>query len=307
MSEPVILVLGRAGQLASALADRGGAAVVAAGRPDFDLTDLDAAARLLDRIRPAAIINAAAYTAVDRAENEPDLAFALNRDGPAALARACARARLPLIHVSTDNVFDGTLDRAYRESDVPRPINVYGASKHAGECAVLDALPSALVVRTSWIFGGRSESFVSRLLGWAEGRDQLTIVGDQWGRPTYAPALAEALLTLAQRLIDGSVSGGLMHLAGGSVHSRAEQARMILDAASRRGRPATTVIPIASRDHPTAAERPLNAVLDCSLASREGIVLGPFRGDLEATLDRLLGPIGHDRRLTPESGRETAQ
>lgn len=296
MSGPTILVLGRSGQLASALADRGGGAVIAAGRPDFDLTEPGACERLIDRLRPAAVINAAAYTAVDRAESEPDLAFALNRDAPAALARTCARAGLPMIHVSTDSVFNGALDRAYRESDAPRPLNVYGASKHAGECAVLDALPSALVVRTSWIFGGRGPSFVSRLLGWAEGRDRLTVVGDQYGRPTYAPALAEALLTLARRRLDGLASGGLMHLAGQSVLSRAEQAKIILASAGRRGRPATAVIPIPSCSHPTPAKRPLNAVLDCSFAGRQGIALGPFQEDIEPTLDALLGPVEPDAR-----------
>lgn len=298
MSAPIILVLGRSGQLARALAERGGGSIVTAGRPDFDLTRPDASERLLDRLRPAAVINAAAYTAVDRAESEPELAFALNRDAPAALARACARAGLPLIHVSTDSVFDGAQDRPYRESDTPRPINVYGASKHAGECAVRDALPFALVVRTSWIFGGHGESFVSRLLSWAEGRDRLTIAGDQYGRPTYAPALAEVLLTLARRQLDGTVSGGLMHLAGESVLSRAEQARIILEAASRRGRLATAIVPVPSSLHPTPARRPLNAVLDCGLASRQGLALGPFRGDLTATLDALLGPAMPGERLT---------
>jgi len=298
MSAPVILVLGHSGQLARALADRGGGDIVTAGRPDFDLTHPDASERLLDRLRPAAVINAAAYTAVDRAESERELAFALNRDAPAALARACARAGLPLIHVSTDSVFDGTLDRAYREDDAPRPINAYGASKHAGECAVLDALPAALVVRTSWIFGAEGESFVSRLLGWAQEADQLTIVGDQWGRPTYAPALAEALLTLAGRLRDGAASGGLIHLAGGSILSRAEQARLILCAASRRGRRATRIIPIPSSVHLSAAKRPLNAVLDCSLAGGRGLALGPFHDDLEATLDRLLGLVEPSLRPT---------
>lgn len=297
MSAPIILVLGRSGQLAGALADRGGSNVVTAGRPDFDLTQPDASEHLLDRLRPDAVINAAAYTAVDRAESEPELAFALNRDAPAALARACACAGLPLIHVSTDNVFDGTQDRPYREGDVPSPINVYGASKHAGECAVLDALPSALVVRTSWVFGARGESFVSRLLGWAEGRDRLTIVGDQRGRPTYAPALADALLTLAWRQFGGNTGGGLMHLAGASVLSRAEQARVILCAAGRRGRAAPAVIPIPSSAYPTPARRPLNAVLDCGLAGRRGLALRPFHEDLEVTLDELLGPVEAGRRL----------
>nr|WP_047575255.1 dTDP-4-dehydrorhamnose reductase [Methylobacterium sp. ZNC0032] len=296
MSRPDILVLGRSGQLATALAERGGSAVLTVGRPAFDLAEPDAIERLIDRHRPAIVINAAAYTAVDRAESEPGLAFAVNRDGPAALARACARSGLALIHVSTDSVFDGELDRAYRESDQPRPINVYGASKYAGECAVLDALPSALVVRTSWIFGGHGESFVSRLLSWAEGRERLTVVGDQYGRPTYAPALAEALLKLSGRLCGGAVRGGVMHVAGASVLSRAEQARIILHSAAwRRGRAMAEIVPVPSSAHRTAAKRPLNAVLDCILAARHGIALGPFEADLETTLDNLLGSAGPER------------
>lgn len=302
MSAPTILVLGRSGQLAGALAERGRGAVVAAGRPEFDLTRPDAPARLLDMVRPAAVINAAAYTAVDRAESEPELAFALNRDGPAALAKACARAGLPLIHISTDCVFDGAKAGAYREADISRPLNIYGASKRAGERAVLEALPSALVVRTSWVFGPRGESFVTRLLGWAQGRETLTVAGDQRGKPTYAPALADALLALAPRLIGRTLPGGLLHLAGETVLSRAEQAQLILDAARRRGGPWARVIPVPSSAHATAAARPCNAVLDCTLAARLGIALGAFADDVEATLDRLIGPAAThlaQHRLNP--------
>lgn len=290
MRYPTILVLENSGQLATALADCGREAVVTVGRPNFDLTAAGASERVLDQFRAAAVINAAAYTAVDRAESEPDCAFALNRDGPAALAKACAQARLPFIHISTDCVFDGEKSGAYREADLPRPLSIYGASKRAGERAVLDALPSALVVRTSWLFGPWGDSFVTRLLGWARGRDSLTIVDDQYGRPTYAPALADALLVLAHRMIAGGVSGGLLHLAGETALSRAQQAQIILDAARTRGGPWARVIPVPSSAHPTAARRPLNAVLDCTLATGMGIALGSFRDDIEATLKCLLGP-----------------
>ncbi|MGX1788270.1 dTDP-4-dehydrorhamnose reductase [Bosea sp. NPDC055332] len=303
MNDPDILVLGRSGLLASALAERGRGAVVTVGRPDFDLASSDAPARLLDTLRPAAVINAAAYTAVDRAESEPELAFAINRDGPAALAKACARARVPLIHVSTDCVFDGTKVGAYHEADTPRPLNIYGVSKRAGERAVLDAMPSALVVRTSWTFGPQGESFVTRLLDWAKGRDSLTIVGDQRGKPTYAPALAEALLIFAHGMIAGSTTGGLMHLAGETALSRAEQAQIILDLARDRGGPWARVIPIPSSAHPTAARRPLNAVLDCTLAARRGIALGAFRRDIEIVLDCLLGPPLLRGAIQPELSR----
>jgi dTDP-4-dehydrorhamnose reductase len=292
MSAASILVIGRSGQLATALAAAGGASVIAAGRPEFDLAEPDAPRWLLDQIRPAAVINAAAYTAVDRAESEQEAAFALNRDGPARLATACARHAIPLIHVSTDSVFDGRKAGAYEETDTPRPLNVYGLSKLAGEQAVLEALPSALVVRTSWVFGPAGSSFVSKLLSWAAAQPALTIVGDQRGRPTYAPALAEALLRLARRMAtreDGAPQG-LMHLGGGSAMSRAEQAQAILAASAARGGPFAAVTPVPTAAHATPARRPLNAVLDCRLAARHGLVLGPFDLDLEATLDRLIGP-----------------
>lgn len=296
MTSPRILVLGKSGQLARALAERGQGTVASFGRPDFDLTVPGASQRLLEAFCPPAVINAAAYTAVDRAESEPELAFALNRDGPAALAKACARAGVPLIHISTDCVFDGAKEGAYHEADTPRPLNVYGASKRAGERAVLEAMPSALVVRTSWTFGPQGESFVTRLLAWAQQRDSLTMVGDQRGKPTYAPALAEALLSLAHGIIAGHATGGLMHIAGETALSRAEQAQIILDLARDRGGPWARVMPIPSSAHPTAARRPLNAVLDCTRAARQGIALGPFHHDIETTLDRLLGPAGSARR-----------
>lgn len=297
---PTILVIGRSGQLATALACTGNATIVTAGRPGFDFAAPDAPSWLLDQIRPAAVINAAAYTSVDRAESRPEPAFALNHRAPAALAQACARNRLPLIHVSTDCVFDGAKPGAYLETDEARPLNVYGRSKRAGEEAVLNALPSALVVRTSWIFGHTGENFVVRVLGWARRRSALTIVGDQRGRPTYAPALAAALLTLAQRMAarDPSTPAGLLHLAGASLLSRAEQAQMVLDASAARGGPWASVTPIPTSRHPTPARRPLNAALDCSLAARHGSVLGPFGPDLQATLDRLIGPADAAVRQT---------
>ncbi len=287
-----ILVIGRAGQLASELVAAGGATVITASRPGFDLTEPDASQWLLDQIRPTAVINAAAYTAVDRAESEPELAFALNRDGPARLAAACARCAIPLIHVSTDAVFDGAKAGPYTEADAPQPLSVYGRSKLAGERAVLEALPAALVVRTSWVFGPSGSNFITRLLSWASAQPALTIAGDQRGRPTYAPALAEALLGLAHRMVPGGAGApqGLLHLSGGSLMTRAAQAQAILAASAARGGPSAAVTPVPTVARPSAARRPLNAALDCTLAARHGIALGPFETDLEASLDQLIGP-----------------
>lgn len=295
MSGP-ILIVGQSGQLATdliAAANAHGLDAVAAGRPHLDLTKPDAPARMLDRIEPRAVINAAAYTDVDRAESEPDLAHAINCDGPASLAAACARAGVPLIHVSTDQVFDGRKEGGYVETDAPNPLCVYGASKLAGERAVFAALPDALIVRVSWVFGPSGTNFVTKVLDWARARPALRIVADQRGRPTFSPGLAVALLDLARRMA-ASESGaprGLLHLAGDTVMTRAEQARIILAASQMRGGPFAAVEPVPTVAFPTPATRPLNAELDCSLArERYGLALGPFGPDLDATLNVLLGP-----------------
>ena len=293
MSVPV-LVIGRRGQLASdlaALAGRGGVPVVALGRPEADLLDAGSLAAAIARIGPRAVINAAAYTNVDRAESEGDLAFALNRDGPAALAAACAEALLPLIHVSTDQVFDDSRTRPHREDDAPNPLCLYGRSKLEGERAVAAANSGALIVRVSWVFGPSADNFVKKVLAWAGDRDALSIVADQHGRPTYSPALAAALLDLALRMEGADAPRGILHLAGGSVMTRFDQARSVIEGSGRRGGPTATLAPVATRDFPTPAKRPLNAVLDVSRAKeRHGVVLGPFQPDLDETLDAVLGP-----------------
>jgi dTDP-4-dehydrorhamnose reductase len=302
-SEAPLLVLGRRGQLASDLVEAGarlGTALIALGRPDLELTEPETIARALDRHRPAAVINAAAYTAVDKAESEPDLAFAVNRDGPAHLARLCARAGLPLIHLSTDQVFDGRKAGGHREGDPAHPLCVYGRSKLEGEQAVAEAHPEAVIARVSWVFGPSGSNFVTRLLEWAATRDSVAIVSDQRGRPTYSPALAEALIGLARDRLSGSrerpsrrsrPGEGIIHLAGASVMTRYEQALAVVKAARARGAPALRIEPVLTRDFPTPAKRPLNAELDVSLAAaRYGIRFRPFEEDLEATLDRLIGP-----------------
>lgn len=297
-----VLVIGRKGQLATdlvAVATDEGAPVIALGRPDFDLTDADATKRALDRYQPGAVINAAAYTAVDRAESEGEAAFALNRDGPARLASACAAASVPFLHISTDQVFDGTKVGGYVEDDVTGPLCLYGQSKLAGEIAVLEANPAALVARTSWVFGPSGENFVTKVLSWAKGSQDnagqsLRIVSDQRGCPTYSPDLAFCLLTLAQAMAVGGENApvGILHLAGPEAMTRDEQARRILAGSAARRGPYAGVVPVLTRDFPTPATRPLNAELDTArVKALYGLQLQPFAEALAATLDRILGPV----------------
>ncbi len=289
-----LLIIGRQGQLAQGLkraAITRGLAHLALGRPELDLTSHASVEAALVAYRPELVINAGAYTAVDKAESESDAAFALNRDGPAFLAQACAARGIALVHVSTDQVFDGMKAGGYAETDAPNPICLYGRSKLEGEVAVLAACPRALVARVSWVFGPNGDNFVTKVLSWAKTRPELTIVSDQIGRPTYAPALAEALIDLGVKMVangDGAPRG-LLHLAGDDVMTRADQARGILEASRQRGGPFAQVRDILTRDFPTLATRPLNAVLEIGLArSRHGISIGGFDAALDATLDRLL-------------------
>jgi len=292
-----ILVVGRKGQLATDLVeagDRGPVPVVALGRPDLDLLNETSIAAAIERVAPRAVINAAAYTAVDRAEAEPDAAFALNRDGPGQLAAACARAGIPLVHVSTDQVFDGRREGGFTEQDEPNPLCLYGRSKLAGERAVARAGGDHLVVRVSWVFGPSADNFVKKVLGWATARDTVSIVSDQRGRPTYSPGLAEALIALAARMGSGEPArpAGLLHLAGATVMTRFEQALQILEESRLRGGPSANVLPVLTKDFPTPATRPLNAELDVTRAARlYGLQLRTFTEDLSETLDRVIGPV----------------
>jgi dTDP-4-dehydrorhamnose reductase len=198
-----ILVAGKAGQLARSLAQEAlwrGVPLVTMGRPDLDLTDAGSIERAVAAAAPRAIVNAAAYTAVDQAEAEQGLAFAINRDGAARLAASAARLGVPFIHVSTDYVFDGTKDAPYREDDRPSPLGIYGRSKVAGERAVREADPAAVILRTSWVYSRFGRNFVITMLQLAQTREVVRVVDDQHGAPTSASDLARAILDLVERM-----------------------------------------------------------------------------------------------------------
>lgn len=264
-----VLATGGGGQVGTELARRGGggrAEVIALKRADLDITDATAVREVMRRVRPDVVVNAAAYTAVDKAESEPDIAFAVNRDAPGAIAVACADIGAPLIHISTDYVFDGGKTGAYAEADPVRPLGVYGESKEAGERAVRDALDRHVILRTSWVYAAHGGNFVRTMLRVGAERDQLKVVDDQTGTPTFAGDIADAILAIVDRIAGGNGSAGW-----GTYHYTAKDhttwhgfAEAIFSTAEARlgRRPTLEAIPTSA--YPTPAKRPMNSVLDCA-------------------------------------------
>ena len=285
-----ILLLGRDGQvgweLNRLLAPLG--ELTAPGRTQLDLTDLAALTGLVRGIQPDWIVNAAAYTDIDQAEAEPDLARQINARAPGALAAEANRLGACLLHFSTDYVFDGSQDKPYVEADAPNPLNAYGRTKLEGERAISQAGGRYFILRTSWVYSLRRQSFVTKVLAWADHQETLRIVDDQWGSPTWCRTLAEASVHL---LRSGDEQGGdwrraqagLYHVACRGVASRFEWARAVLDLAGPKSRP--EVSPAASAEFPAAAIRPRYSALDSSrFESTFDFRLPDWRQALEAAL-----------------------
>ena len=269
-----ILVAGKTGQLARALTTLAGERaipLVTAGRPDLDLEDVSSIERIITEVAPKAIVNAAAYTAVDKAESEPERAFAVNRDGAARLAAAAAKLMVPFVHVSTDFVFDGKKTSPYLEDDAPSPLSVYGRSKLEGEFAVRDAYADAVIIRTSWVFSAFGQNFVKTMLRLAETREAVGVVNDQHGSPTAAQDLAETILAILERNATGPVSGGLAglyHFTGAGETTWYGFAEAIFAGWARRGHRVPTLKPITTAEYPTPARRPARSALDCGKIER---------------------------------------
>jgi dTDP-4-dehydrorhamnose reductase len=260
-----LLVTGRDGQVARSLVERAGIdiEVVRIGRPDFDLSRPETIAPAIRTVRPDVVVSAAAYTAVDRAEEEPDLAFAVNALGAGAVAEASSGIGVPIVHLSTDYVFDGEADAPYGEDREPAPRGVYGVSKLAGERMVAEANPHHLILRTAWVYSPFGSNFVRTMLRLAAERDEIAVVSDQWGNPTSALDIADAVLLAAGRLHGRPdfAAYGVYHLAGAGATNWSGFARHILEASARLGGPNARVRDIATADYPTKASRPANSRL----------------------------------------------
>ncbi len=282
-----LLVFGQTGQVARELARRLPAGVTAEflGRDRADLADPAACAAAVAVAQADAVINAAAWTAVDRAESEEAAAHIVNAEAPAAMARACAARGMPFLHLSTDYVFDGAGTAPFRPDDATAPQNAYGRTKRAGEIAIIDSGAQALILRTSWVVSAHGANFVKTMLRLGAQRDSLNVVADQIGGPTPAAAIADALFVAAQAMVQG-LAGGIHHFSGAPDTSWADFARTIMAGAGL----ACAINDITTADYPTPAKRPHNSRLDCSgFTGAFGVVRPDWRDGLAEIIYDLKG------------------
>jgi dTDP-4-dehydrorhamnose reductase len=295
MSAMRIVVTGKEGQIARSLAALGphmDVEIVAVGRPELDLAVPGSIMPALAAVHPDAIVSAAAYTMVDKAETERDLAFAVNGLGAGAVAEAAARLGVPLLHLSTDYVFNGRKPGPYVETDPVGPICVYGASKLDGEHRAMAAASNLAIFRTAWVYSPYGVNFLKTMLRLGETRDKLPVVADQQGCPTSAEDIARALILAARRMVDDRDGRyrGIFHLTGAGEASWAEFAHEILCAAEAYGRNPVEVVPITSDQYPSPVKRPANSRLSSEkLTHIYGITLPDWRTSTRKVVDTLLG------------------
>jgi dTDP-4-dehydrorhamnose reductase len=289
-----VAVTGSRGQLARSLLDIGprrGVEVIALGRPELDIADEVSVTRAVAHLDVDVLVNAAAYTAVERAEAEEGAAFAVNANGAGLVARACARRGIPIIQVSTDYVFDGEKLAPYVETDATGPVSVYGRSKAEGECQVARLCAEHIILRTSWVHSPYGSNFVKTMLRLGSEREEVFVVNDQLGCPTYAPDLAHAIVCIAQRICDepGAVKWGVFHCANSGEASWYDVAVAVFRASEGLGRPPVQVRGIPSSAYPTAAKRPMNSRLDTTkLADEFNVRLPDWRQGIASAVSRLL-------------------
>jgi dTDP-4-dehydrorhamnose reductase len=291
-----LLIAGWQGQIARGLVEAAPACpdvkACAVGRAALDICEARSIERALSQIEPTIVINSAAYTAVDKAETDSERAFALNRDGARLLAQAAARRGIPIIHISTDYVYDGRKPDPYMEDDPAEPATVFGRSKLEGETAVMGANARHVILRTAWVFSPAGRNFVKSMLGQAAERARVRVVDDQRGSPTYAPHLVAAILELARQLSarkGDAAPWGVYHAAGTGTTTWCGFAEEVFRRSAELGGPAAEVEPIASADYPTPAQRPANSQLDCAkLARTFGLRLPPWQEGVAECVERLV-------------------
>jgi len=289
------MVTGREGQVVRSLLERASKTefqIVPIGRPELDLAgDPGVIEAAVARNRPDVIVSAAAYTKVDKAESERELAFAVNEAAPRAIARAARELSVPLIHLSTDYVFDGVKGSPYVETDETRPTGIYGASKLAGEQAVLAEHSNCAVLRTAWVYSPFGANFPKTMLRLARQRDEIGVVADQRGNPTSALDIANGVLRTATNLCAHSEPAlrGIFHMTGAGDASWAEFAEAVFETSARLGGPTAEVKHIRTADYPTAAKRPPNSRLDSDkLARVHAVRLPDWRSSMKEVVVRLL-------------------
>jgi len=289
-----ILITGAQGQLGRELTAQGqfrGCRVQAPSEDDLDITDLEKVDRVIDFHQPDLVINTAAYTQVDKAESEEALTFEINKTGCVNLARICANNQIPLVHLSTDYVFNGQKGTPYLETDPISPLGVYGRSKAEGEIEIRKHLKEHIILRTSWLYGIYGQNFVKTMLNLATSKPKIQVVSDQYGSPTNSADLALAILTLSDRLHSGfDIAWGTYHYCGRGVISWHTFAEKIVELAHlHEGLPTARVEPVATADYPTRAVRPVYSALDCGRISKHfGIKPQPWQKSLETTIRKLL-------------------
>lgn len=291
-----LLIAGWKGQVARAMVEMAPSApdvtACAVGRAALDICEAKTIERAMVNNGPDIVINSAAYTAVDQAEDEQEQAFRMNRDGAKSLAEAAAKAGIPIIHISSDYVFDGSKSAAYSEDDPPAPVTVYGQSRLEGEQAVRAANPKSIIVRTAWVHSAAGKNFVKTMLQRATGQENVRVVADQTGSPTYAPHLCQALLEIARQVKDqpeDAAIWGVYHAAGSGQTTWHGLASEVMRCSATHGGPHVPVEAISGDDYPTRARRPANAALDCSKLKRAfGITLPAWQDGANACVQRIL-------------------
>lgn len=289
-----ILITGAQGQLGRELTAQGqlrGFRVQAPAEDALDITDLEKVDGIIALHQPDLVINAAAYTQVDKAESEAAIAFKVNKTGCTHLARICTKNQIPLVHISTDYVFDGQKGTPYVETDSISPLGVYGRSKAEGEIEIRSILKEHIILRTSWLYGIYGQNFVKTMLNLATSKQKIRVVSDQYGSPTNAADLAQAILTISERLhSDSDIDWGTYHYCGRGVISWHTFAQKIMDLARLHGGIRTAQVePVATADYPTRVVRPAYSALDCGRISKHfGLDPQPWQKSLEITIRKLL-------------------